>query len=200
MRQSNVAATLALLAMWAAPVQAVRQPDLSSGLANTLTDLGISAVEGSTACLVIFGNDREKQAGRRAADAVLVTGVATELLKQLTNQSRPDHPEVDDGFPSGHASVTFAFARCISDEYRDWGKLAYLWAAGVSWSRVRREDHSIAQVVAGALLGSYIADRSLSSKGGLLGGLIVKDKPPGFAGRPASPDSLPHLSLWQAQW
>ena len=198
MRKAAVA--LIALTVLAGPAQAVRQPDLSSDLANTLSDWGEPAPQGITAYLVVFGNDKQKRVGRRTADALLVTGAATELLKRLTNQSRPDHPEVDDGFPSGHASLNFAFARCISAEYDDWGKLAYLWAAGVGWSRVRRRDHSIVQVVAGALLGSYVAERSLKSKSGLLGGLVVEHEAAAFRGRPPSADSLPQLSLWQAQW
>ena len=198
MRKAAVA--LIALTVLAGPAQAVRQPDLSSDLANTLSDWGEPAPQGITAYLVVFGNDKQKRVGRRTADALLVTGAATELLKQLTNQSRPDHAEVEDGFPSGHASVTFAFARCISDEYDEWGKLAYVWAAGVSWSRVRRRDHSIVQVVAGALLGSYVADRSLNSRGGLLNGLIVADAPPALAGRPLPTHSLPRLDLWHVRW
>lgn len=201
MYRSSLAAILVVLAGLSCPVAlATPQPDLSSSLANTLTHIGLSVVEGTTAYLAIGGNQRQKQVGRQAADALIVTAAATGLLKEITNQSRPNDPQAQEGFPSGHASLTFAFARCISDEYKDWGKLAYLWAAGVSWSRVRREDHSVAQVMAGAALGWWVADRSLGSHGGLLNGLIVKQVPLAFSSQPTEGRSVASLRLWQTSW
>ena len=201
MRQRNIAVLLvASTIFWGSAAAAQQQPDLSSDTANTLTHVGISVVKGSTAYLVIGGNERQKQAGRQAVDALLVTVAATALVKEITNQPRPNNPQADQGFPSGHASITFAFARSLAEEYEDWGKLAYLWATGVSWSRVRREDHSIPQVLAGAALGWYIADRSVHSHGGLLNGLIVKDSSLALISQATAGLSEPRLSLWQTSW
>ena len=200
MRQSNIAAGLVVFTVLAGTAQAAPQPDLSSSVANTLTHIGISVPVLATAGLMVLGDERQEQVGRQGGDALLATGAVTLLLKEITRQPRPNDLSAQDGFPSGHASLTFAFARCLSNEYPDWGKLAYLWAAGVSWSRVRREDHSIAQVLAGAALGSYIADRSRHSSGGLLGGLIVKDEPAAFTSRPELAHRLRNLGLWQARW
>ncbi len=178
------------------------RPDLSSDVANTLTHIGISVPVLTTTSLVVFGNDEQEQVGRQAGDALLATGAATLLVKEITNQSRPDDPNAEDGFPSGHASMNFAFARCVAQEYEDWGNLAYLWAAGVSWSRVRRDDHSVAQVIAGAALGWWVADRSIHSDGGLLTGLIVKETPMALSSRPIATEKLStaRLNVWQASW
>lgn len=201
MRQGNVAALLvASTIFWGSPAVAQPQPDLSSSLANSLTHVGISVPMLATTRLVVLGDEKQEQVGRQAADALLVTGAATLLLKEITRQSRPDAPQAHDGFPSGHASITFAFAKSISEEYEDWGKLAYLWAVGVSWSRVRREDHNIGQVVAGGALGWYLADRSLHSHGGLLNGLVVKEAPLALTSTSTRPLSTSCFSLWQTSW
>ncbi len=176
--------------------------DLSSDVANTLTHIGISVPVLATISLVAFGNDKQERVGRQACDALLATSTATWLLKEITNEPRPCDPQAERGFPSGHASINFAFARCVTQEYEDWGKLAYVWAAGVSWSRVRRDAHSVAQVVAGAALGWWVADRSIHSDGGLLAGLIAKETPLALSSRPIAMEGLntARLDVWQTSW
>ena len=88
----------------------------------------------------------------------------------MTNASRPYDSAADNGFPSGHASASFAFARVISAEYEQWEEEAYLGAAAVAYSRLQRNAHTLGQVAAGAVLGWYIADRSLASDGVYLAG------------------------------
>lgn len=174
-------------------------PDTSSHLANTLTDIGLPVPLGATAVLSLMSNEREQRAGRQAADAILVTGAATELLKRLVRADRPDNPDAHDGFPSGHASLNFAFARALASEYQGWGNAAYVFAAGVTWSRVRREDHTIAQALTGAALGWYIADRSVHSRGGLLNGLIV-EKRNGLVGAVTPVPGGVGVEMWRASW
>jgi len=150
--------------------------------------------------LTYLGDERQEWAGRRSGDALLVTGAATLALKEVLRRARPDDPLADDGFPSGHASLTFAFARAISEEYDDWGKVAYLFAGGVSWSRVKRNDHSVEQVVAGAALGWYIADRSIHSRGGLLNGVIVRETPAQLPQETAAGTADPTVAVWSRTW
>ena len=144
----TVLAVLGMLACAEAGRAAVDR-DLGSSLANTLTHIGDSVPQLVAGGLTILGNERQERAGRQAGDAMLVTAAATLALKDVFGQSRPNEPGADDGFPSAHASSAFAFARAIAEEYDDWGKLAYLFAGGVGWSRVRRNDHTISQVVVG---------------------------------------------------
>ncbi len=181
-------------------VWAERTPDTSSCLANALTDAGMPVPLGVTAGLIVLGNERQQRAGRQAADAILVTGALTEGLKRLTRTDRPDDPEARDGFPSGHASLNFALARALSAEYPDWGRWAYLFAAGVTWSRVRREDHSWTQALAGAALGWYVADRSVHSRGGLLNGLIVPEPAESLAGAVTAEPRGVGAAVWRRNW
>ena len=181
-------------------VWAAGQPNDSSSLANTLTSLGEPVPIAATLALTFLGNERAERAGRQAIDAILVTGLATSILKRATRAPRPYNPDAEDGFPSGHASLNFAFARAVASEYNGWGAAAYLFAAGVTWSRVRREAHSPTQALAGAALGWYIADRSVHSQGGLLNGLVVEDERRGFTARPTATSAGPGLELWQTSW
>jgi membrane-associated phospholipid phosphatase len=155
---------------------------------------------GATLALTFLGNDKQGRAGRQAADAILVTGAATELLKRMTRADRPDNPYAHDGFPSGHASLNFAFARAVASQYHGWGNWAYLFAAGVTWSRVRREDHSWAQALAGAGLGWYVADRSVHSRGGLLHGLILAKERSGLQGTVAPAPGGAGLGVGRLSW
>jgi hypothetical protein len=127
-------------------------------VADMLNDMGCTLPIGITAGLLASDSSSENRAGRQARDAILATSAATHLLKFVIDSPRPVNPDNLEGFPSGHTSMSVAFARAISEEHRDWGAAAYLWAGGVAWSRVRRGDHTPEQVVAGALLGWFIAD------------------------------------------
>lgn len=80
--------------------------------------------------------------------------------------------------------MTVAFARSVAEDSDEWGAVAYAWAAGVGWSRVRRGDHDIPQVLGGAALGWWIADQ------------VARDR------RPASPACLrsPMASMAEVRW
>lgn len=127
-------------------------------LADMFNDLGNTLPVGITAGLLLSESSSSKAAGRDARDAILVTSAATHLLKSTIDSPRPADPEDLNGFPSGHTSMSVTFARAIDKHHSDWGTAAYLWAGGVAWSRVHRGDHTIEQVLAGALLGWAVAD------------------------------------------
>lgn len=112
-----------------------------------------------TGALLITDDPRTHRMGELAAWSIAYTTVATHLLKATIDSPRPNHPEARNGFPSGHMSVTVAFARSVAEESDEWGAVAYAWAAGVAWSRLRREDHDVPQVLAGAAVGWWIADQ-----------------------------------------
>lgn len=127
-------------------------------IADMFNDIGCALPVGVTVGLLASESPSENRAGRQARDAMLVTSAATHMLKLIIDSPRPCEADNLDGFPSGHTSMSIAFARAIAGEHRDWGTVAYLWAGGVAWSRVRRGDHSPEQVIGGALLGWLIAD------------------------------------------
>ena len=193
---------LALVAsfVFAGVTRAEIDRDLSKDLANSLTHIGDSLPAVLAGGMILLGNERQEEVGWRTGDALAVTGLATLMLKEMTSQGRPCEPGAVDGFPSGHASTTFAFARAISEEYDGWGKAAYLWAGGVSWSRLRRDDHNFGQVLAGAALGWYLADRSVHSRRGLLNGLIKRYSRMALTPTQTEGTVSPTVVLWQETW
>jgi len=191
--------TIAMIIIWTAPT-AAGAPNESSSLANTLTRIGCIVPAATAGAMSLVGNRRQERAGRQMLDAMLATSLATYGLKEMIGTSRPSDREANDGFPSGHASFNFAFARAISAEYEEWGKATYLWATAVAWSRLRRNNHSFGQVAAGAVLGWYIADRSVGSNGGIFGGLIAEQHPTPAANQSQCPTTDLKLELWQRMW
>lgn len=137
----------------------LRPASVERDAADLLSESGYALPAAATAALLLSNDRTQRHTGGSAAWALGLTAAATQLLKQTIDSPRPDHPEQDDGFPSGHTAISFAFARCVAEGSDEWGAAAYAWAAAVAWSRVRQGDHDIPQVLGGALLGWWIADQ-----------------------------------------
>ncbi len=200
MRSDMGIAALAALVVSAATAWGEAEPRLGSDVANTITHISEGLPFVAAAGLTLFGKGEADDTGRHIFDSLAVTGLVVTQIKEGMRAHRPDNPGSATGFPSGHAAVNFAMARCIEEEYPTWGKVGYLWASTVCWSRYRRRDHSLDQVIAGALIGTYIAERSLASEGGLLDGLIVGDHHGGFAPEFRLGADGPDLQLWCQSW
>jgi membrane-associated phospholipid phosphatase len=88
-----------------------------------------------------------------------LNSIATVSLKGLTDTSRPSNDFEDGryGFPSFHASSTFAIAANIETWY-GWqaGLPAYALAGLVGWSRIDQREHDLSDVVFGSVLGYTI--------------------------------------------
>ena len=96
----------------------------------------------------------------------LVNGVATTLLKNSINRTRPFVTYPNDihkhsvagskSYPSGHTSMAFATATMISLEYPKWYIIApaFIYASGVGYSRMYLGVHYPTDVLAGAVLGT----------------------------------------------
>lgn len=90
-------------------------------------------------------------------------------LKQLFGRLRPDvaneatifyGPTLDHlsfAFPSGHATASFALAGFLSMHYPRWRWLFVIVAAAICLARVQLDRHFPSDVVAGSLLGWYLA-------------------------------------------
>jgi membrane-associated phospholipid phosphatase len=113
-----------------------------------------------------------KQHSLRALDAVVTATVGSELLKQVTNESRPDDPKAHDGFPSGHATAAFALASSLSEYYPKQAPYWYIGAAAIGWSRVELRRHRTTDVLAGAALGYWVGKVEAHSRKGLLLGPV----------------------------
>lgn len=91
----------------------------------------------------------------RSLGALATTAAATEVLKKLIHETRPNGQD-DKSFPSGHASMAFSTATLL-DAYRPGVKgLGYGVATWISLSRVAVKAHYLHDVAAGALLGHFV--------------------------------------------
>jgi membrane-associated phospholipid phosphatase len=108
--------------------------------------------------------------------ALLAAEMGTRGLKFVVGRARPDTPDSDgdefrlltrdalwSSFPSGHATTAFAMAAALDHHTHDaWTTaLAYGAATAVGWARVRENRHWASDVVAGALVGSFLSEATL---------------------------------------
>ncbi len=88
--------------------------------------------------------------------AQVINGFATLSLKHIANRTRPNGESYS--YPSGHTSTAFTSAGVIYNHFGlKWGIPAYVGAAYVGFSRLQENVHYPSDVVAGAILGTYIA-------------------------------------------
>lgn len=105
--------------------------------------------------------------GWETVGSLAVTVVVAEGLKYAINRQRPyvkypgevfpyDATETGNSFPSGHTSIAFATATSLALEYKKWYVVvpAYVWAAGVGYSRLYLGEHYPTDVLAGAAVGA----------------------------------------------
>jgi len=79
------------------------------------------------------------------------TMLATQVLKQGVNETRPDGG--NRSFPSGHTSASFSGASFLQRRYGStYGLPAYIAATFVGWSRIESNRHYPHDVLAGAVL------------------------------------------------
>jgi membrane-associated phospholipid phosphatase len=91
-----------------------------------------------------------------AAQALLVNGAWTGILKHSLQRQRPDAGDAL-SLPSGHASTAFALAT-VTERHYGWkaGLPAYALAAGIGLSRIESSRHHLSDVLAGAALGTIV--------------------------------------------
>jgi membrane-associated phospholipid phosphatase len=106
----------------------------------------------------IIDNKQLADTGVVSIEALAVTGIATETLKYITQRERPNNQD-NRSFPSGHASMTTAFAASVSEMY-DWKPLIavplFSIATFVGASRIQDNMHYLSDVVAGMTLGTVV--------------------------------------------
>ena len=120
--------------------------------------VGHGVVDGAIASAIlaggaVSGNRRLRQAGLAALLAVLASGLLANLGKLLFEMPRPT-PSESFGFPSGHASTTFAVAGALSQAFPVAAPLFYLVAVLVGVARLYDRSHFVTDVIAGGFLGS----------------------------------------------
>jgi membrane-associated phospholipid phosphatase len=114
-----------------------------------------------------FDHPELADASRRIGTSMAVVVVATELIKLPVGRVRPDESDTETdnyqpfsghaSFPSGHTSLSFAWAAAVDREtdagWVPW--LVYPLASLVGWSRIHDDKHWASDVVAGAALGGW---------------------------------------------
>ena len=95
------------------------------------------------------------------AQAMIVNGAYTSILKYSVRRSRPDVSN-NLSFPSGHTSTAFSLATVANHHY-GWkvGVPAYVLASGIGLSRIEKDKHYLSDVLAGATIG-LIVGRTVS--------------------------------------
>jgi membrane-associated phospholipid phosphatase len=101
--------------------------------------------------------------------SVIASGILCPLLKYTVGRSRPNQTAQDTdvfapfsgaaSFPSGHTTQAFTVAAVAAFTYDDQplvGGLAFAAATGVGLSRINSNAHYASDVVAGAILGTWV--------------------------------------------
>ena len=92
----------------------------------------------------------------QGAKALVATTLATELMKYAVGDKRPNS-DSKTSFPSGHTSAAFAMATVLADYKPKYKWPAYTLASAIGFSRVEAGSHYWDDVIAGALLGHFVA-------------------------------------------
>lgn len=146
-------------------------------ISNDLSNVGAYAAIAIAGTIYAIGKVTHKEKARETGvltlEAIADAGLVTEVLKLATNRERPYTgtgrgrfwPDDSDiyttagSFPSGHATIIWAFSRVVADEtpgHRWLHAGLYAIAAGVSVARVTSRNHFPSDVLVGSAIG-YLA-------------------------------------------
>lgn len=114
--------------------------------------------------LFVFGGEKGKKAVILTLIALMIGFALTEILKYMIDRPRPYHEvkaimvttESGSSFPSGHSTIAFAACTLLGLEY-GYLYLFIAFASLIALSRIYLGVHYPSDVVAGALLGIFIA-------------------------------------------
>ncbi|MGA7836965.1 MAG: phosphatase PAP2 family protein [Ignavibacteriaceae bacterium] len=134
------------------------------------TQYAVIATAGIYGVGLLTNNDRIRNVGLQLGESLIYAGIITVTLKSLIGRSRPYtqrghsdfHPfSVSDdkvSFPSGHATVAFAFSTVMAHQVDNiFWKAGWFGAAGlVSYARLYHDRHWVSDVIMGGAVGYFI--------------------------------------------
>ena len=111
------------------------------------------------------GDSRFRAATYDMGQAMIVTSVYTQAIKQVVKRRRPDDSNRL-SFPSGHTSNAFAWATIANHHYgAKVGIPAYFVASFVGTARLEQRAHHLSDVLVGAAIG-YVVGRTVVRENG----------------------------------
>ena len=136
----------------------------------------------------ITDDKKARYVALKSAEAWLITGGATLVLKQLFHRQRPHEGAFPDpynwlgpyaitsdntSFPSGHTSTAWAVATVVATSYDSWWikGLSYSLASLAGLSRIHDNEHWASDVFVGALLGWWVGHSLVKNGSGLQWGV-----------------------------
>ena len=159
-------------------IQRLGQPKELAENSTDLSSLGSGfATFGTAGSIYLVGqlthNERATETGLLGVEALVHASVVATVIKLATNRERPNKERGGDtfwdggkSFPSGHATVIWALAAVIGDEYKAYPLVrfgAYGVAAAVATARVTGQNHFPSDALVGSalgyLIGHYIVKR-----------------------------------------
>ncbi len=206
MRLQSYVFTSLLVAALALPrsplLAAEEQPEAEpKSPAGEFSEVSVPIMAFTLGVILMEGDREASDAVRYALDAMVSADVASEALKRITKQPRPCDPKAEDGFPSTHTAVAFAFAHSLADWQPGAAPVFYAFGATCGWARVKEGKHTLGQVVAGAALGTLVAELSLDIDGGLLQGAIAPTQDTAtLAFSPSPSDEGTQYTVWETTW
>ncbi|MCG6957461.1 MAG: phosphatase PAP2 family protein [Gemmatimonadetes bacterium] len=158
---------------------------------SVLTPFGSAVPLAASAALygagLLTGSRTAADVGLHVSEGMLGAVAVTTFLKILVGRPRPyvdphdpnafgrgrliDFESRLESFPSGHATVAFAFAGALTEETamhwprgeRFVGPVTFATAVGVAFARMYRDKHWASDVLAGAVVGTLVSRRVVRS-------------------------------------
>jgi PAP2 superfamily protein len=164
-------ATAAMICTDNHAIEKLGQPKEFAENSSDLSSLGSGlATFGAAGSIYLAGqlthNERVTETGLLGVEALIHASVVATAIKLATNRKRPNKQQGGDtfwdggkSFPSGHATVIWALAAVIGDEYKAYPLIrfgAYGVAAAVATARVTGQNHFPSDALVGSALGCLI--------------------------------------------